>query len=331
MPSQIKALHTVDGTSFPYIFEQNATVQLNSMTGKSFQDKSYSEVNPEYHSDHLSWETPDPGYWTKNGYALVRADERGLGQSPGKLDTMSRGTIEAFFDVIEWAAAQSWSSGKVGLLGISYHAWSQWRVAARKPKGLAAMIPWEGVSDYYRGRCRHGGILSNSFIKFWWDLQVVSNHEEELVRNRQDQTIYNVNNRFRDDEYYASKEYDMEDIVVSLLSVANWGGILLHLRGNIEGFCNAGSELKYHRTITGRHDLPFCYDEEVDIQKSFLDAFLKGQDRVGWPIKGKIPPVDLVLQKGDVDFNNAEAEKQYQRRTENEWLVARTRYIKYSR
>lgn len=80
---------------------------------------------------------------------------------------MSRGTSEAFFDVVEWASEQSWSSGKVGLLGISYYAGSQWRVAARQPKGLAAMIPWEGMSDYYRDRCRHGGILSNAFIRFW--------------------------------------------------------------------------------------------------------------------------------------------------------------------
>lgn len=81
---------------------------------------------------------------------MVRVDERGLGQSPGVLDTMSRGTSEAFFDAVEWASEQSWSSGKVGLLGISYYAGSQWRVAALQPKGLAAMIPWEGMSDYYR-------------------------------------------------------------------------------------------------------------------------------------------------------------------------------------
>src|SRR6187402_3433622 len=52
---------------------------------------------------------------------------------------------------------------------------SQWRVAALRPKGLAAVIPWEGMSDYYRDRCRHGGILSNKFIDFWWNRQVLSN------------------------------------------------------------------------------------------------------------------------------------------------------------
>ena len=318
--------------------------------GNSFHAKSFSEVDPEHHSEHSAWETPDPNFWTSHGYAVVRADELGLGQSPGFLDTMSRGTTEAFVDVIEWAAEQPWSSGKVGLLGISYYAGSQWRVAARQPKGLSAIIPWEGMSDYYRDRCRHGGIFSNAFIKFWWDRQVVSNQygrpgraarnwgpdtlegdlpEDEMMRNRQDQNVDNRNNRFRDDEYYASKEYDMSDIQVPLLSVGNWGGIMLHLRGNVEGFCHAGSRFKYLRMITGRHDLPFYYKEEVEIQRSFLDAFLKGEDRVGWSIPGKVPPVDIVLRKGNVGFNDAEAEKKYERRTELEWPIARTHFTKF--
>ncbi|KAF7631238.1 x-pro dipeptidyl-peptidase (s15 family) protein [Aspergillus flavus] len=79
---------------------------------------------------------------------------------------MSAGTADCFFQLIEWAAEQPWSSGKLGLLGVSYYAGSQGRVAARAPKGLACIILHEGMSDYYRDRCRHGGILSNNFINF---------------------------------------------------------------------------------------------------------------------------------------------------------------------
>jgi predicted acyl esterase len=57
---------------------------------------------------------------------------------------MSATTADFFYEAIEWAAVQPWSTGKIGLLGISYYAGSQWRVAAKRPKGLAAMIPWEG-------------------------------------------------------------------------------------------------------------------------------------------------------------------------------------------
>ncbi|KAL3422096.1 x-pro dipeptidyl-peptidase (s15 family) protein [Phlyctema vagabunda] len=316
----------------------------------NFFAQSFSEVNPEHKSKYSAWETPDPVYWTKEGYVIVRADERGLGQSPGVLDTMSKGTSECFFDVVEWAAVQPWSSGKVGLLGISYYAGSQWRVAARKPKGLAAIIPWEGMSDYYRDRCRHGGIFSDAFIRFWWNRQVITNQygkpgraaskwgedtiegdlpDDILKANRRDQNEDNEANRFRDDEYYASKEFNLEDIEVPLLSVANWGGILLHLRGNVEGYTWAGSKFKYLRFITGRHDLPFYYHDEVEVQKSFLNAFLKGEDTVGWSEPGKVAPVSMVLRKGNVGFNNPKFEATYERREETAWPIPRTQYTKF--
>lgn len=310
-------------------------------------------------------------FWCKHGYAIVRADELGLGQSPGVLDTMSSSTSEAFSDVIEWAAEQPWSSGKVGLLGVSYYAGSQWRVAARRPKGLAAMIPWEGMSDYYRDRCRHGGILSNGFIKFWWNRQVITNQygrpgraasrwgedtiegdlsPEELAANCRDQNTDNegecaeatfrkvspldpkltgpTENQFLDDEYYAKRDYHLEDIEVPLLSVANWGGITLHLRGNVEGFTWAGSRHKWLRFITGRHDLPFYYPEEVDIQRGFLDCFLKDDDWAGWRA-GKMPKVSIRLRKGDKGVNDAAAEKVWNSRWENEWPIARTVYKRF--
>ncbi len=205
------------------------------------------------------------------------------------------------------------------------------------------------MSDYYRDRCRHGGILSDAFINFWWNRQVITNQygrpgraasnwgedtiegdlsEEILESNRRDQNIDNATNQYRDDEYYSSKEFNLEDIEVPLLSVANWGGILLHLRGNIEGYTWAGSKFKYLRFITGRHDLPFYYHDEVEIQKSFLNAFLKGEDAVGWSEPGKVPPVSIILRKGDVGFNNPKSEATYRRREELAWPIPRTQYTK---
>ncbi|BCS24005.1 uncharacterized protein APUU_40449A [Aspergillus puulaauensis] len=73
------------------------------------------------------------------------------------------------------ATGQAWSTGRVGLFGVSYYSGSQWKVVAKRPKGLACIIPWEGMSDYYRDRCRHGGIFSNSYITFWWNRQVITN------------------------------------------------------------------------------------------------------------------------------------------------------------
>lgn len=279
---------------------------------------------------------------------MLRADEVGLGQSPGVLDTLSKSTSDAFADVIEWAAEQPWSNGKVGLVGISYFAGSQWRVAARRPKGLAAIVPVDGMADYYRDRCRHGGILTG-FLKWWFDRQVLSNQyglpgkasrnwgpdtiegdlsEDELARNRHDQTVETAEHFYRDDPYYTSRDYNLQDIVTPLLSFGNWGSIMIHLHGNYEGFRLASSEKKFLRMGVGRHDLPFYDDENVEIVKGFLDAFLKGEDHGGWT-DGTRPPVDLVLRKGNVGYNNPEAEKSFQRRFEHEWPLSRTEYTKF--
>jgi predicted acyl esterase len=99
------------------------------------------------------------------------------------------------------------------------------------------------MSDYYRDRVRHGGILSNAFIDLWWHRQVLSNQyglagraarswgpdtidgdlaPETLEANRQDQTIDTAKYPFRDMQYFASKDFNLQDIEVPLLSVANW-------------------------------------------------------------------------------------------------------------
>lgn len=311
----------------------------------SFNPKSFEEVDAAQKTEHSAWETPTPQFWTDHGYVVVRTDEIGIGQSPGLLHVKSATSIDAFSDVVEWAAEQPWSSGKVGLLGVSYYAATQWQVAARQPRGLAAIVPWEGFSDPYRESLRHGGILSNKFLSAWYARQVAPNQyglpgraarnwgpdtiegdlsTEELDANQHKAEFHDE--RYRDDKELVSLNFSLEDVTVPLLSVANLGGISLHLRGNIMGYIWAGSEFKYLRFIVGRHDLPFYYPEEVEVQKSFLDAWLKGDDRDGWTTKGTLPPIDLILRKGNVGYNNPTAEKTFARRKETEWPLARTQY-----
>lgn len=278
----------------------------------------------------------------------MRADEIGIGQSPGVLDVKSATAIDGFCDVIEWAAQQPWSSGKVGLLGVSYYAATQWQVAARQPRGLSAIVPWEGFSDPYNESLRHGGILSNKFFDMWYARQVAPNQyglpgraarnwgpdtvegdltADELDANRHKAVLHEQ--RYRDDEQLAALNFNLEDITVPILSVANLGGSLLHLRGNVNGYLWAGSEFKYLRFIVGRHDLPFYYPEEVEVQRSFLDAWLKEEDREGWTTKGALPAVDLILRQRNVGYNNPAGEKGFTRRKESEWPLARTEYTPF--
>jgi predicted acyl esterase len=48
-------------------------------------------------------------------------------------------------------------------------------VAALNPRGLTAICPWEGATDFYRDFTRNGGILSNGFADVWWNKQIAPN------------------------------------------------------------------------------------------------------------------------------------------------------------
>lgn len=91
---------------------------------------------------------------------------------------------------------------------------------------------------------------------------------EQLVKLRADQTIDNREHRYLDEPYHASRTYDLGDIEVPVLSVANLGGNTLHLRGNVVGYLEAGTANKWLWFISGRHDLPFYLPHYVELQKS---------------------------------------------------------------
>jgi len=96
------------------------------------------------------FEAANPAYWCAHGYAILAPDPRGVFMSEG--DIYGYGIQEPMdeYDVIEWAAAQPWSNGKVAISGNSWLATSQWGVAALRPPHLAAIAPWEGAADRYR-------------------------------------------------------------------------------------------------------------------------------------------------------------------------------------
>jgi putative CocE/NonD family hydrolase len=101
------------------------------------------------------------------GYAVVNVDLRGFGKSDGIGSLLSDEEADDYVEVIEWAAAQPWSTGKVGLDGVSYLAISQWKVAARRPRHLVAICPWEGWSDVYHDVAYPGGVREDGFLPFW--------------------------------------------------------------------------------------------------------------------------------------------------------------------
>ncbi|GME44285.1 putative hydrolase family protein [Neofusicoccum parvum] len=231
-----------------------------------------SGVDPSWISDSTGFEQPDPQYWTRHGYAVVVVDVPGLWLGAGRA-TFSSGAEEAefFADAIAWAAARPWSGGRVGLSGVSYLAVSQWHVAALRPPGLAAVVPVEGWSDFYREVVRHGGVPCDSFFPYIarrWAVSV--NETENLIEEAEAHPLF--------DELWESKKAKLERIEVPALVVASFADQGLHTRGTLEGFKRIGSKEKWlicHR----RRKWAFYYTPEVvEKQRAFYDKFLKGRD-----------------------------------------------------
>ena len=205
-----------------------------------------------------NWEVVDPERWLPHGYSCVRIDSRGAGSSPGYLDPWSPREARDLFACIEWAAAQPWSNGRVGMAGISYYAMNQWRVAALRPPHLAAICVWEGAADFYRDACYHGGIRCVN-RRNWFERQVKpvqhgvgTLSEAELEANRTD--VYrDIANHPLDDGYHRSLSPDLSRVTVPLLSAGAWGGQAMHLRGNTEGFVRAASPDKWLELHGGEH------------------------------------------------------------------------------
>ncbi|HIA7121859.1 CocE/NonD family hydrolase [Campylobacter lari] len=84
---------------------------------------------------------PMHGYFSGNGYAVVRVDIRGSGESDGLLeDEYLKQEQDDALEVIEWIAKQEWCDGNIGMMGKSWGGFNSLQVAARRPKNLRAII-----------------------------------------------------------------------------------------------------------------------------------------------------------------------------------------------
>jgi len=267
----------------------------------------------------MNWETVNPEWWVPRGYAAVRVDGRGSGKSPGQCEPWSLAEATDFYDAIEWAAAQPWCNGKVGLSGISYFAINQWFVANLQPPSLKAIMPWEGFADLYRDALFHGGILS-LFMPNWFMAHMMHHLIGRASQNLPDGWQTNMlhfwlhNSLDNGAFHYSQAQWDK--LTLPIYTVGNWSGMALHLRGNTEAFMRAASKHKKLRMQAGTHVHPFYTEEGRRDQLRFFDYWLKGIDN------GVMdePPVKLAIRKGHDEI---------EWRHEHEWPLKRTQWTKY--
>jgi putative CocE/NonD family hydrolase len=107
-------------------------------------------------------------YFAGHGYAAVRVDLRGTGDSDGVLtDEYTRQEHDDAVEVIAWLAAQPWCTGAVGAMGISWGGFNALQIAARRPPALRAIITLCSTDDRYTDDAHYmGGCLLNENLQW---------------------------------------------------------------------------------------------------------------------------------------------------------------------
>jgi predicted acyl esterase len=229
-------------------------------------------VDPDWISPYTTFEGPDPAQWCTFGYAVLNVDPRATWWSGGDFATIwDEREARDIGEVIAWAGTQDWSSGKVGMTGVSYLAVSQWWAASLRPSHLAAINPVEGVTDVYREFAFHGGIPSH--FPAWWQshrLQYSTAKIEAMGDMMLDHPLV--------DAYWESKLPDLGKIEVPAYVIASWSDQGLHTRGTLAGFEALGSKHRFLE-VHGRKKWEYYHQPQtVARTRQFFDRFLRGID-----------------------------------------------------
>ncbi|MFP4561386.1 MAG: CocE/NonD family hydrolase [Thiohalorhabdus sp.] len=107
-------------------------------------------------------------YFAAHGYAGVRVDLRGSGDSEGVLtDEYLPQEQDDAEDILRWLAEQSWCTGEVGMMGISWGGFNALQLAARQPPELKAVIAVAATDDRYADDVHYkGGCLLNDNLSW---------------------------------------------------------------------------------------------------------------------------------------------------------------------
>jgi predicted acyl esterase len=116
-------------------------------------------------------------YFAGHGYASVRVDMRGSGESDGVLlDEYLPQEQEDAVEVLAWLAEQPWCTGSTGMFGISWGGFNSLQVAARRPPSLKAIITHCSTDDRYSDDVHYmGGCVLAAYMLSWASTMLVLN------------------------------------------------------------------------------------------------------------------------------------------------------------
>ena len=143
---------------------------------------SYDKSNP------VLWINPVPDYFTPRGYVVLLQDLRGRGQSEGTGQYFHTANVNEGpdgYDTIEWAAAQSWSNGRTGMVGSSHGGIVQNMASLYRPPHLSALWVDVAPTNAFKWEARQGGAMGlhmyGAMYLHGYDAQEIQ-HDREAVR-----------------------------------------------------------------------------------------------------------------------------------------------------
>ncbi|MGU3408775.1 CocE/NonD family hydrolase [Microbacterium sp. M1A1_1b] len=179
-------------------------------------------------------------WYAANGYASVRVDIRGTGSSDGVFDDeYSEQELRDGEAVIAWLAAQPWSSGAVGMFGISWGGFNALQLAARAPDALRAIVTVCSTDDRYDNDVHYmGGAVLGIDMAAWGATMFAFNSRpprpevvgpgwverwrERLDANRPMTPVW-LSHQTRDDYWrHGSATEDIGDVRAAVLAVGGW-------------------------------------------------------------------------------------------------------------
>ncbi|WP_425039423.1 CocE/NonD family hydrolase [Primorskyibacter sp. S187A] len=233
-------------------------------------------------------------WYAGHGYACLRVDMRGNGESGGLMeDEYTAQELQDACDVIAWARAQPWCTGKVGMQGISWGGFNALQVAALQPEGLEAIITICSTVDRYADDIHYKGgcLLGENFgwaSQMWSyssrppDPALVGDQWREMWRARLEAQPFLLSTWLRHQHRDAYWEHgsvceDYSRLKAKVLSVGGWAdgyrNTIAHLVENVPGT----------KGIVGpwNHKYPFYAGPEPRIgflqeAKRWWDRWLKG-------------------------------------------------------
>lgn len=179
-------------------------------------------------------------YFAGYGYAGVRVDMRGTGDSDGILmDEYLRQEQDDALEVLSWLASQPWCTGDIGMIGISWGGFNGLQVAARKPEQLKAVITICSTDDRYADDVHYMGgcVLADQMLP--WastmlaynarppDPEAVGDHWREMWLRRMEETPPYIEawlSHQRRDEYWKHGSIceDFSSVACPVYAVGGW-------------------------------------------------------------------------------------------------------------